>query len=188
MASDVQLRSTDDWSDLRTVIVRPGANFTLRPNLAVGLGYAYVGTNAQGGPDSTEHRLWQQLIGTHRVGETPLTHRVRLELRDMKDPFGADLRATRLRYFVRAMLPLRHEGAGALVRGPYLAVQNEVFLNLDRQYRLNGRTLDQNRTFLGFGQRLGDLDVEIGYLHQYVSARGADTRNHAVMFSLVSRF
>jgi hypothetical protein len=93
MASDVHLRSTADWSALRTVIVRPGANCTLRPNLALGLGYAYVGTNAQGSADSTEHRLWQQLMGTHRVGETPLTHRLRLELRDMKNPSGVDLRA-----------------------------------------------------------------------------------------------
>lgn len=189
LASDVHLRSTDEWSDLRTTIVRPGANFALRPNLAIGVGYAYVRTNAQGGPDTDEHRLWQQLIGTHRVGATPLTHRVRLEQRDIEQPFGPDLHANRLRYFVRAMLPLRHDATGPLVRGRYLALQNEVFLNLDRKERLNGRTLDQNRTFVGFGQRRGDrLDVEIGYLHQYVSARGTDTRNHALMLALVNRF
>jgi len=190
LASDAHLRSTDDWNELRTVILRPGANYALRPNLSLGVGYAYVRTNAQGAPDAVEHRLWQQLIANQRIGAKTLTHRVRLEQRDIEQPTpGAGIDANRLRYFVRTTLPLRRGEGGTAAGSTYLALQNEAFFNLDRKERLNGQTFDQSRTFVGFGWRLrSDLDLEVGYLHQFVNGRTLDTRNHAVMTSLVTRF
>ena len=110
LVSDVQLRSSDGWEDLRNFIGRGGLSYALDDRHSLAAGYAYIGTYAPGAPDLTEHRSWQQLIAQRRVGGSPLTHRLRLEQRFIERATGDDLYSDRLRYFARLLLPFAGPG------------------------------------------------------------------------------
>jgi hypothetical protein len=187
LTSDVQLRSSDDWEDVRNVLLRAGVTRSLRPDLTVTAGYAYVETLVDGGRDITEHRPWQQLALQRKLAGRPLTHRLRLEQRFIDRPGGDDIYSDRLRYHVRLLLPFAAAPDGTFT-GYYLALQNEVFLNLSGRDRLNSKLLDQNRALVGVGRRLGaGLDLELGYMNQRLEGRTRDVTNHVVQFAVYTR-
>ena len=121
-----------------------------------------------------------------------LQHRLRLEQRFV-EPVGGGERAysQRLRYFLRGVVPLAQPLAGGakFERGPFAALQNEVFLNVGHRDAVNGHIFDQNRAYLALGWRLRkEVDLEFGYLNQYVNGRVDDTLNHVVQLALYTRF
>ena len=63
----------------------------------------------------------------------------------------------------------------------FAALQNEEFVNVGNTKNVNGKFFDQNRFYLALGYRLRpSIDLETGYLNQYVSGRnGAFVNNHA---------
>lgn len=188
LVSDVQLRSSDDWEDLRTLIVRPGVSYFLDKNNSVTAGYAYIGTYSPTVRNLTEHRSWQQFVAQRKLGDFPLTHRLRLEQRFIERASGGDVYSDRLRYFGRLLVPLKASGGTPFTQGNYLAVQNEVFLNLTGRGDLNRQLLDQNRAYVAFGRRLSaKLDFEVGYLNQFINGRSSDTLNHVIQFALYTR-
>ncbi len=93
-----------------------------------------------------------------------------------------------MRYFIRGVVPLRGDKA-SFTEGPFVAVQNELFLNLQHRDQVNGKVFDQNRLFLAGGYRLSSrYDLEVGYLNQFINGRANDTENHVVQLALYSRF
>ena len=189
LISDVQLRSTDDWDGVRTVLLRAGLVKPWRKDVTVSAGYAYIETINQGGPDTVENRLWQQVIVNKPVRGLPLTHRFRLEQRFIERRAAEDVYSDRFRYFARLLVPLDRRGGGAFTQGNFVALQNEVFLNLSGRDDLNGKVFDQNRAYIAFGRRLSSgLDVEVGYMNQHIAGRNRDTHNHIVQFALYTRW
>ena len=65
-------------------------------------------------------------------------------------------------------------------KGMFAALQNEVFVNVGNTSNVNGKFFDQNRFYLALGYRLhSSIDLETGYLNQYISGRnGTFTNNH----------
>lgn len=188
LVSDVQVRSSDEWASVRTLLARAALSRTWRPGVTLAAGYAYVGTLNPGAPDLTEHRLWQQLVLQRSLGSRPLTHRFRLEQRFIERAGGGDVYSDRFRYFARLMIPLQ-AGEGAFSRGNYVALQNEVFLTLSGRDDLTGKLFDQNRAYVAFGRRMSaGLDLEIGYLNQFIAGRNRDTMNHALQVALYTRW
>jgi hypothetical protein len=187
LTSDVQLRSTDDWEHVRTVLARAGVTRAWRPGIALGAGAAYIETVNVGAPNLTEHRLWQQAVFTSASGPRTLMQRLRLEQRFIERVGRSDAYSTRVRYSARLVVPF---GAGANGKPPYYAaLQNEVMLNVTGAESLNGRLVDQNRAYAGIGWRLAPkLDLEFGYLNQYVVGRSRDTSNHAIQTAVYTRF
>jgi hypothetical protein len=189
LISDVQLRSTDDWDSVRTVLLRAGL---LRPwgkHATISAGYAYIETINQGGPDTVENRLWQQVIVQKPVRGLPLTHRFRLEQRFIERTAADDVYSDRFRYFARLLVPLDRSGGGTFAQGNFVALQNEIFLNLSGRDDLNGQVFDQNRAYIAVGRRLSSgLDVEVGYMNQHIAGRNRDTHNHIVQFALYTRW
>lgn len=187
LISDVQVRSTDDWEHVRTVIARVGATRAWRPGITLGAGAAYIETVNVGAPNLTEHRLWQQAVVQDTFGPRTLTQRVRIEQRFIERARASDAYSTRLRYSARLVVPL-----GAAQGSPtthYVALQNELMLNVTGHEALNGRLVDQNRAYLGFGRRVGPkVDLELGYLNQYVVGRTRDTSSHAVQAAVYTRW
>ena len=111
-----------------------------------------------------------------------------MEQRFIERVTGENVYSDRLRYFVRLQVPLGKKAGQPFTRGKYLAVQNEVFLNVSGRRNLNGQLLDQNRAYLGFGQRLSaKADIEIGYLNQQVNGRSRDTQNHVIQLAVFTR-
>ena len=177
---DGQFRSAAQVGDLQTILLRPGINFQLGKNLLLSGGYGFISNLASPAFDTkrvTEHRFWQQLIVSHKLGHIATGHRFRVEQR-LIPKVDERAYASRFRYFVRNILPL--EKSERFSKGLYMALQNEVFLNFGNTSVVNGKTFDQNRFYLATGHRLHpNLDLEIGYMNQYVD-RGntAFTNSH----------
>ncbi len=191
---DVQLRTADEWAYLRNVLVRPGITYHLPSGQQLTAGYLY--THASSGPligsnsfRLVEHRSWQQFVHPHRLGEAYVSHRFRLEQRFMEQRTGPDAFAQRFRYFIRAVQALKKLDGTPFQEGGFVALQNEVFFNVQNKSATNDHFLDQNRAYLALGYRFSkSLDLEAGYLHQTANGRYAHTVNHAVQLALYTRF
>ncbi len=191
---DGHLRTSNQLNQISTILLRPGLNVTFKKKFYATVGYAFIASrrSTSGVSDLVaKHRIWQQLQLTHPVGFTALTHRLRFEQRFIPDYFsqGLDLKvngydfATRLRYFVRDIIPLN--GQKGFQKGYFAAVQNEIFINTGDQSAANGKYFDQNRVLLGLGRRLRkELDLEVAYVNQYVNGeKAAFSNNHIVQIS-----
>ncbi|HEX4871274.1 MAG TPA: DUF2490 domain-containing protein [Nevskiaceae bacterium] len=188
LISDVQLRSADDLDHLRNLLVRGGLSRSLGQGWSLGGGYAYIGTYSPSAASLTEHRSWQQLLLQRPWGSAQTTQRLRLEQRFIGRAGRSDLYADRLRYFLRLQQPVAGGSLGEGGVGPYLALQNELFLQLSARDSLNGQVFDQNRAYLAAGLRLNRrVDLELGYLNQYLAGRTVDTDNHVIQLALYTR-
>jgi long-subunit fatty acid transport protein len=189
---DAQFRSTDEFKQTQTVLLRPGFNFHLNKKWTLTAGYAIIFNRAVVGNANDlvpEHRIWEQALYSHKIKRVYISHRVRLEQRFIgktRVTPGNDIEVAgylgshRIRYFIRNILPLQKQAA--FTKGFFAAVQNEVFINIAGINNANGETFDQNRLYIATGYRLGPkADLELGYMNQYVNRRGkAFTNNHIV--------
>lgn len=190
---DAQVRSSDEFKQLQTILLRPGINFHVRKNIILTAGYAFIANRyrSAGITDmAIEHRTWEQVLITQKIKKVTLAHRFRLEQRMLPilstEPgdlttYGHTTMLGRLRYFARGILPLTKTENG-FTKGPFTALQNEIFVNIFNRDKVNGKFFDQNRAYLAIGYRLNPkADLEIGYLNQYVNGAGsAFTNNHVV--------
>lgn len=188
--TDLQLRSADDWDHVRNTVIRPSLGYALNSKVTASLGYMWNRTHDPARPDFTEQRVWQQLSIAQPLPRLTLTHRVRLEQRFIDRPDLPDIDAVRLRYQLRAQVPLQAPAPGSsFTRGAYAALQGEVMGHLSGEDQLNGKTFDQARAFAGIGWRADRrVDVEAGYQLQYLNGRTVDTQNHIVLISATTRF
>jgi len=192
MHFDVQLRSQDQWNGLRHVLVRPGLTYYINASSDLTLGYLYTPTflKQAGQPDLslTEHRIWQQYIYKHKLGPVNLSHRLRLEQRFIERNAADDLFAQRARYFIRGIMPLKKAGS-SFESGAFLALQNELFLNVQSKAELNGAVFDQNRAYAAIGYRVNKkMDFEIGYMNQSINGAVSNTSNNIVQLAVYTRF
>ena len=120
-------------------------------------------------------RLEQRYIGRAVIHGNDLQHN------------GYDFR-NRVRYFFRTLLPIAT--SSDFKRGPFFALQNEVFVNIgSKSPPINGETFDQNRAYGALGYRFhAKFDAEVGYMNQYVNGRNqAFTNNHILQLAVYSR-
>ncbi len=164
------------------MLLRPGVNFYVKPNLFLTLGHAYIRTTPDGARPVPEHRLWEQVQWMPKALGVTMSHRFRLEQRWAQGLAVQD----RFRYFYRTELP---------VRGPvfYWALQNEIFVKAGRS--ANRRFYDQNRAYTALGKRFGDPKrswgrLEGGYMYQHVLLRDGvrQEHNHILVLSFLSGF
>lgn len=189
LISDVQLRSDDGWSELQNLLVRPGLSYALAPQSSLALGYAWVGTFNAASGNLLEHRVWQQYLHTQTLHSSVLVQRVRLEQRFVEPSAGENRRfSQRLRYLLRALIPLDSPGE-PFVKGPFLVMQDELFLNIQHRDAVNGQIFDQNRAYLAAGYRVSaKWDAELGYLNQHIVTRSNESRNHILQLAISTRF
>ncbi|WP_316811224.1 DUF2490 domain-containing protein [Pedobacter heparinus] len=188
---DVQLRSADKWDGVRNFLFRPGVTYYINKNSNATVGYLLANTflKQDGSADNvlTEHRIWEQYILTHKLRSIAVQHRFRLEQRFI-EAAGDDIFSQRLRYFLRGVIPLT-ETKEAFISGPFAALQNELFFNVQHKSKLNGKFFDQNRAYGAIGYRFSkNFDVEAGYLNQLINGAGNHTMNHAIQLALYTRF
>lgn len=198
---DLQVRSDNNWNRVRNVLVRPGLTYYVNKNSNATLGYLYTPTilatkvnyiDADGNSVSkgslTEHRIWQQYIYSQQPwrGAT-LSHRLRLEQRFIERQTD-DLFSQRFRYFFRLVQPLQKQ-EGGFTKGTFVALQNELFFNIQNKDKLNGSLFDQNRAYLAVGYRFSKaFDIEAGYLNQAIKGASANTVNNVAQLALYTRF
>ncbi|WP_432713591.1 DUF2490 domain-containing protein [Pedobacter sp.] len=192
MHFDVQLRSQDNWDGVKNLLVRPGITYYINKSSDVTLGYLYSPTfvKSAGHPNNTlvENRIWEQYIYKHKLSFINVSHRFRLEQRFMERQGADDLFSQRARYFLRLMAPLNKVN-GSFEKGVFVALQNEVFLNVQNKEELNGSLFDQNRVYGAAGYRISPkVDLEAGYMNQSINGKTNNTRNHIVQVALYTRF
>jgi hypothetical protein len=178
---ELQPRFTSDVGRLGQMIVRPGIGVRLKNDIDLYAGYHYQHNNPAPGVTSDEHRFWQQLLApvVRRPNGFALITRWRLEQRTFEN---ADDLGWRVRMLWRVQQPLNGPGTA----GPLLASETFFALN-STDWGANGG-FDQQRSFIGWLQPLGKrLNLEAGYLHQYVRRPGPDTGNHVLSITLNRR-
>lgn len=190
---DAQYRSTDQLQQLNQLLLRPGISFYLSPAFTFTSGYAFIPQERISNGVTgylPEHRIWEQLVFTHKVKAVRATvgHRARLEQRFIPRHHaeGNSLVrdghrvAGRLRYFARGVAPLGSKPD----KGMFAAIQNEIFF-----HTANGGSFDQNRAYVAAGYRINrQLDLEMGYMNQYIAgADGASTNNHILQLATYIR-
>jgi hypothetical protein len=190
---DGQFRSTHHAEYLKNVLLRPNLNYYFDGNKSATLGYAYVSTNGRTATGAKtfreENRIFEQFIITQKAGvNTAISHRLRLEQRYLgATPTQQEVFSQRVRYFIRGLIPFNNEPT--FTNGTFLALQNEVFANVQNKAKVNNHFFDQNRAYVAFGYRINKkIDVEAGYLNQYIQQTQAHTINHIAQIALYTRF
>ena len=188
---DMQVRSADDWEYIRNVVLRPGITYFFDAKNSATLGYAYaVAYNRLPEPSKntlTENRIWEQYIYATKFGQVSLQNRFRLEQRFIERQTN-NVFAQRLRYFVRAIIPLSKQKS-SFNMGFYAAVQNEIFLNVQNKQNINNSLFDQNRIFGAIGYRFNPMiDLEAGYMNQYIKGMTMNVSNNIIQLALYTRF
>ena len=176
---EVVLRGVDDAGRFGQLELRGLITAPLSKSVAVGIGYARLNTYPRNGPKIFESIPFAQLnwaLGPAFGGKLAL--RLRFEDRFQASVPGIELRARAQLRYVR---PLAKHGPSAVVW-----FEPFVWIN-DR--RATPRGLDQLRSFAGVSVPASRLiDVEIGYLNQYVRRPAGDRDNHAAVFNVAYRF
>jgi hypothetical protein len=179
--AEVQPRFTNDLGRLGQFVARGAAGVRLQNDIDLVAGYHYQHNNPAPGVTSDEHRLWQQLMAPviRRQNGSALITRWRLEQRMFE---GADDLGWRLRMLWRVQLPLHGRGTA----GPLLWSETFVAFNSTDWGARAG--FDQQRSFAGWLQPLSPrLNLEAGYMHQYLNRPGRDPGNHIISLTLNRR-
>ena len=186
---DGQARTADNWEFVRNVILRPGVTYVFNPKSSATVGYAYVlsySRNIGAKSPLSEHRIWEQYIYNLPIGKTSLQNRFRLEQRFIERQTG-EVFAQRLRYFMRSILPLEKQ-KNAFGKGFYVALQNEIFLNIQNKEQINNSVFDQNRIYGAIGYRFSPkVDIETGFMNQYVNGMTTDVSNNIIQLAVYTR-
>jgi hypothetical protein len=193
---DAQLRMTQNATQERQLLLRPGASFGVTPHVKLSAGYTVTAARDDGSdPFSTrrpEHRAWVSAQLAHALGPVAFAHRYRAEHRwlpgvevdDAGMPNG-DTRVTaeRMRYSLRATVPLT---ARAAARSMYVSASDEVFASFGGY--AGDMAVDQNRAAITLGMRLSrSARVELGYMLQASGSEGRlAERNHTLQVSAFS--
>jgi hypothetical protein len=178
-----QIRRAEMGGAAQQLIFRPGIKYKLSDSTSLALGYTFVETDRYGDypvlHEFPEHRAWQQLAYTQSWLGLDWVHRFRLEQRwigEMKSTAGdwdvANWRyENRFRYMLRTTVPLTES------KNTYLALSNELFLNFGEN--VVGNDFDQNRAFIGIGQKINPVTrLEVGFLEQTLQRRGGKIWEH----------
>lgn len=158
--NEIQYRNYNFIGDLEQLLLRTGIGYNLSENNNnLLLGYAFIHSEPYiSGTDSkqqtSEHRIFQQLISRQTFDRFYIQHRYRIEERFIEDDFKV-----RFRYFLGLNVPLnKKEMAKGAV---YLSLYNEIFLQ-DRN-----PVFDRDRIYGALGYVLNTyLRIEGGYMVQ----------------------
>lgn len=179
--AELQPRFTNDVDRMGQFIARTGVGVRLKNDIDLHVGYHYQHNNPSPGVTSDEHRFWQQVMApvVRRDNGFALITRWRLEQRTFEN--RNDL-GWRLRIQWRVQQPLHGKGSA----GPL--AWSETFLALnDTDWGARGG-FDQQRSFVGWLQPLGKrLNLEAGYMHQYINRPTRDAGNHVISLTLNRR-
>ncbi|MBL8175294.1 MAG: DUF2490 domain-containing protein [Bryobacterales bacterium] len=182
---DGQWRRHDFASRWQQLLLRPGINFNVHPNVMLTAGYTYVKTHRYGDYPAAypfgEQRLFQQVLLKHSAGRVDFTQRYRVEQRFI-EVRGAPYRyQNRFRYFVKMTVPLKKQSPW------FFAAYDEILLHFGGNHGAN--VYDHNRAYAALGYKTGKYgNVEIGYMNQRLLQRNGRVleNNHTFQLAFLS--
>ncbi len=190
--TDVLYRWKDlDGQKLQTGI-RGSLTYHFKQPITVACGYVYF-VHFPLDKDVTvtkrEHRPWQQLIITNKMGRTQVQHRYRLEQRFIEKATSTALTGGysfnfRMRYQLNLQCPINKK---EITKGTLYAIAyNELFINFGKEIVYN--YFDQNRIGLGLGYQLTKsfaATVSYQYIWQQTSKGNAYREANCLRLSFV---
>jgi hypothetical protein len=177
--TEYQWRRTDFGLTWQQSLARVGVNYQLHPRVMLTLGYGLIHTFSYGDlPISRlnnagmaqifpEHRIYQDVLVTDKIGKVEMSHRFRLEQRYMGLFYDNENNRiagkwklfNRLRYRIRLAYPITEKW--------YVHGYDELFIGFGKDVGYN--IFDQNRVNLGFGYKFNKQGkIEAGYFSQTV--------------------
>jgi Protein of unknown function (DUF2490) len=186
---EYQWRRDEFGESWQQSLLRTGINYHINPNAVFRLGYGLIETYPYGeiplnsmGKAFTEHRMYQVLTLSNKLGRFDLSHRYMLEQRWLGSYTNANLKTedkwtyvNRLRYLFRVQTPLM--GNTLENKEPYLAAYDEIFVGFGEN--VNQNIFDQNRLGILLGYKFSDkFRIEGGYFNQILQlGRQVNSRN-----------
>ena len=167
--ADLHTRRTQFLDRPSFNFVRAGINYWVNENLTVAVGYGQMWV-APSKPlwsyYAKEHRIYQQVQLSTKVGKVTLLQRLRNEQRwqqkIVNDKFIHQYKFTnRVRYLLSATVPVFKNP-----KYPMLVVADELMVQVGKEILYN--TFDQNRAFVGIKQTITKaLSFDLGYMLVY---------------------
>ena len=173
--SEVQYRNhTIIPNNTEQLLLRTGINFHIETAIFTA-GYGHIGTHMyqseKESPEIEEHRLFQQLITTNKIGRLKLEHRYRVEQRWVNHDFK-----NRLRYRLMAFIPINKK---TIEKGTlFIGLYDEIFMNIQQPF------FDRNRFYGALGYQLNKpTGIQVGMLHQETNNGGKWYLQFALTFN-----
>lgn len=174
--SEVQYRNHEIAPNtVEQLLLRTGLNYHYSSSCIITGGYAfvpsYVYESEQSAPETTEHRIFQQLILLNKAGRVKFEHRYRIEQRWVNGDYR-----NRLRYRLMAFIPLNKP---VIEKGTFfLGLYDEIFMNTKNTF------FDRNRLYGALGYQISKTtQVQLGYLYQRVNDFGKHHLQLGVIFN-----
>ncbi len=174
-----ELRFQPD-GDLDTVEIRPGLSYALGDHLKLSGGYLYA-VQRRSGPDSEEHRLWQQVsYAIAKAGSGTFNGRTRIEQRWR---VGADRTGWRARQQFAFEHPIGSTGLN-------LNISDELTFGLNKTDWGHQEGFQENRAKAVVKWKTGETDWELGYMNQHRNGIGGaeDEDNHHIVIGVSAGF
>ncbi len=173
--SEIQYRNhTVAPNNTEQLLLRTGLNYHLE-SATTTAGYGHIGSHVylsdKKAPEVEEHRLFQQLITTNKIGRLKLEHRYRIEQRWINKEYKS-----RIRYRLMTFYPINKP---VIEKGTiFLGLYDEIFLNTQQTY------FDRNRFYGALGYQVNKLtSIQAGMLHQETNAGGKWYLQFALTFN-----
>jgi len=197
--ADYQIRSTDNIDNLGQVLIRPGLTYHWKSNISATVGYTgvfnYLSTPIADREWMPEHRAFQQLVfRSDMKGFSEFQNRIRLEERFIGKPSQSNPgdiyydNALRVRHFIRGVIPFSpYEKRDR--KFFFIALQNEIFLNIGNQQADNGQFFGQNRAYAAAGFKFSPkLSLEAGYMNLTMNSGSSAQSRHIIQIMAFSNF
>ena len=150
--------------------IQPSIIYIVNPNFNLAGSYTYQRNNPFENNYSNEHRLWQQVVLAHPLGNARMSHRFRLEERFIQNRVtGLYPFSSRLRYQIAYTKPLQGK---TLDPGEiYLSAYNEFYSTLTTP---RNAFYSENWSYVGLGFQTKKIGkIELGYLLQFAVRNSA---------------
>jgi hypothetical protein len=178
-----------DDAALTYLFLRPSLQLEVHKGVVVALGYAYAPVyydevSLRDSRNIKEQRVWEQLNLSHSFGPVNLAGRTRFEQRIRTRGPGAGDTELRLRQRFRLAVQLVKDLPWHFI------TTDEVFFFLNRTSFPSQPSFSENRVFAGFGYKLQTVNVEFGYLNQFVGGPNSSPHhiNHVLSTSMTFSF
>ena len=168
--ADFHMRRNSFLKEPGFYLIRTGAAFRLRPNIAVAAGYAHLWSAGEKIGRNyyylNENRAYEQAILTHPAGKITMLHRFRNEQRWIEytvngTPSGGFRFTNRVRYLLSLRIPLSDNP-----KYPQLLLADEIMLHFGKA--VTQSNFEQNRIFVGINQPLSkSVSFDLGYMYIY---------------------
>lgn len=173
--AEAQYRNYEFGSNFNQLLLRTALNYDISDKAMASFGYGYITTDGtfeepEGEENTTENRIYQQLVLRNNIGKLKFSHRYRLEQRFINRPITGNDTEHRARYFLRLTYPLSKRF--------YLTAYDEVFINLQAP------TFGQNRLYGALGVNLNaNMRFETGFLKNHIGNRNFERFQAAIFIN-----